>query len=721
MKPANIHEDPAFQAMTLDILSNVLDRADKPGELGNYLAEEIRELTGARCVLFIQGQEPALGGRFRVIGMNPPRSLAWAESAAAHHFYDMIQPFPGAQLWCAKEPSKVSEFLRQKGYELSLTIPLQVGAFRMGMMLILGLPDERHVTSVLYLLNNLSTIVALVVRNSFLYEKQEQIIRERTLDLQKAYERLQLKLIERERAENIMRARLRLLEFANTHSMDEFLTATLDEIENMTGSMIGFYHFLESDQRTLTLQNWSSNTLKNMCTAEGKGSHYDIARAGVWVDCVHERRPVIHNDYASLTHRQGMPEGHAAVVRELVVPIFRGDLIKAIIGVGNKANDYDDGDIEVVSQLGDLSWDIAERKLMEEEIKNSREQYRTLIHSVPIGVISVDRNFLITEWNAMARSITGLTREDCLGKSYFEILEVLELKDCRLLSEVLKNQVLVGPIEYVLKNKSGASIPVRCLGAPFLDHMGQTAGGIKTIQDISEIKSLENERYLFMSMLAHDMKSPLVSIQGFAKRLLKKVSLSQTEQLNDYLEIISREAGKLEGLIKEFLEFSRLRSGQFSLDSSATNLKLVILQIIDTLSPRFSKEEIKIETQFGDDFPILELDSSRMRRVFINLIENALKHSPAKSTITISTLASSSDIIIKITDRGYGISPEDIPNIFEPFYRGLQAKPYHGYGLGLAAVSAIVKAHGGKVFASSQIGQGSCFTVALPRSLILKN
>jgi GAF domain-containing protein len=149
--------------------------------------------------------------------------------------------------------------------------------------------------------------------------------------------------IERKRAESIMQARLRLLEFANSHSMDELLTATLDEIEALTGSTIGFYHFIESDQKTLSLQNWSTNTLKTMCTAEGKGSHYSLVQAGVWVDCVYERHPVIHNDYASLPHRKGMPDGDVPVVRELVVPIVRGNLIKAIIGVGNKPTQYRDG------------------------------------------------------------------------------------------------------------------------------------------------------------------------------------------------------------------------------------------------------------------------------------------------------------------------------------------------------------------------------------------
>ncbi len=198
--------------------------------------------------------------------------------------------------------------------------------------------------------------------------------------------------IERRRVENIMQARLRLLEFAGSHSMDELLTATLDEIEALTGSAIGFYHFVESDQETLSLQSWSTNTLKNMCTAEGKGSHYDIDQAGAWVDCVHERRPVIHNDYDSLPHRKGMPEGHAPVIREVVVPIYRGTQIRAIIGVGNKSANYVPSDIEIVSQLGDLSWDITERKRAEEALYEAQLVFRTLVENSPDIIARYDRD-----------------------------------------------------------------------------------------------------------------------------------------------------------------------------------------------------------------------------------------------------------------------------------------------------------------------------------------
>ncbi|MFH1114158.1 MAG: PAS domain S-box protein [Pseudomonadota bacterium] len=184
--------------------------------------------------------------------------------------------------------------------------------------------------------------------------------------------------MERKRAENIMLARFRLVEYSDSHSLDEFLQETLDELEALTGSSIGFYHFVESDQKTLSLRAWSTRTLREMCTAEGKGLHYDIDQAGVWVDCVHERRPVIHNDYKALPHRRGMPVGHAEVIRELVVPVFRGDRLVAILGVGNKPSDYSARDIDTVSCLADLAWDIAERKRAEEALRASEERFRTV-------------------------------------------------------------------------------------------------------------------------------------------------------------------------------------------------------------------------------------------------------------------------------------------------------------------------------------------------------
>jgi two-component system, cell cycle sensor histidine kinase and response regulator CckA len=172
---------------------------------------------------------------------------------------------------------------------------------------------------------------------------------------------------ERVRTRRVLEARLRLLEFAAAHTPDELLVATLDECEALTDSRAGFYHFLLPDQRTLALQAWSTRSALGSCKAEGRVRHCDVADAGVWADCVRQRRPVIHNDYAALPHRKGLPEGHATVGRVLAVPVVRADRIVAILGVGNKATPYGDSDVEITTLLADVAWDIAERQRAETE------------------------------------------------------------------------------------------------------------------------------------------------------------------------------------------------------------------------------------------------------------------------------------------------------------------------------------------------------------------
>jgi PAS domain S-box-containing protein len=176
-------------------------------------------------------------------------------------------------------------------------------------------------------------------------------------------------ITERRLDEEAVRARLRIAEASATKASEELMRMTLDEIEALTGSEIGFYHFLMDDQETLALQTWSSNTLESTCSAEGRSQHYPVSQAGVWGDCVRERAPVVHNDYASLPHRKGLPQGHTPVIRELVLPIIRGDRIVAVLGVGNKSVDYNEKDVEVAALLADFSWEIVERKRTEEEVE----------------------------------------------------------------------------------------------------------------------------------------------------------------------------------------------------------------------------------------------------------------------------------------------------------------------------------------------------------------
>jgi PAS domain S-box-containing protein len=299
---------------------------------------------------------------------------------------------------------------------------------------------------------------------------------------------------ERKRTENIMQARLRLLEFAGSHSMSEFLMKTLDEIESLTASSMSFYQFLEPDQRTIRLQgNWSKNTLRQ-CAAPGKGSHYDISEAGVWADCIRERRPVMHNDYASLPSGKGMPDGHPQLVRELVVPIFRGTLIEAVVAVGNKPTDYSEDDIEMVSQLGDLSLDITKRKRAEEALRNSEERLAALFRVAPVCIAIHGPDGRLLHLNTAARELLGISGGEAIGKGLADpawrflredgsSMPVEEFPAARVLRRrtPVTNQT-VGVL------RAGREDPVWCLvnALPRYEEDGSIVEAIVTFMDITE-------------------------------------------------------------------------------------------------------------------------------------------------------------------------------------------------------------------------------------------
>ncbi|HEX9023864.1 MAG TPA: PAS domain S-box protein, partial [Geobacteraceae bacterium] len=312
----------------------------------------------------------------------------------------------------------------------------------------------------------------------------EKRVVERTAELRRAKELLEEEIIARNRTERVITARLRLLELAATQSLEGLLEATVNEAEALTGSSIGFFHFLEADQETLTLQNWSTRTKGEFCKAEGQGLHYDISLAGVWTDCIHERRPVIHNDYASLAHRRGMPPDHAEVVRELVLPVFRGDSIVAIIGVGNKPLDYTNEDVEAITFLTDIAWDIAERKQAEEALLLSQ----FCIDKAGIGIYQSDETGAIFSVNEHACNSLGYSREELCRLTVFDIDPVITREKMLQLNEILDERQ-TATFHTTHRRRDGSTFPVE-ITANHLDFQGKRYG-ISFVKDITERREAE--------------------------------------------------------------------------------------------------------------------------------------------------------------------------------------------------------------------------------------
>ncbi len=236
------------------------------------------------------------------------------------------------------------------------------------------------------------------------------------------------------RVQRLIQARLTLLEYATNHRLEELLSKALDEAGALTDSPIGFYHFVDDDQKRITLQQWSTRTLKEFCRTGEAGRHYDIDRAGIWMECFHRRKPVVHNDYASHPLKKGLPEGHAEVLRELVVPIIRRDKVVAILGLGNKSSDYTEKEVESISYLADVTWHIVEQKRAQEALLQSETLFRNLFeHHSAIKLIIDPDNGAIIDANQAAERYYGWSKEQ---------LRQMRIQDINTLSgEELKQEI----------------------------------------------------------------------------------------------------------------------------------------------------------------------------------------------------------------------------------------------------------------------------------------
>ena len=489
---------------------------------------------------------------------------------------------------------------------------------------------------------------------------------------------IRMDINKRKKLENIMQARLRLLEFAASHPVDEILIAVLDEIEALTESSIGFYHFLEPDQKTLSLRSWSTNTLQTMCKAEGKGSHYDISRAGVWVDCIHERRPVIHNDYAALPHRKGMPPGHAPVIREAVVPIFRAGMIKAIIGVGNKTNLYNDEDISIISTLGDLSWDIVDVKLSEKRLRESCTLFREKHEPVPIGeealdpffismkktwektfnalpdpIVILNANYEIVRSNSAMAVLVGMAPSDIIGKKCFEIVHCLPYppENCPHTCTLLDGKVH----SFEIFEKHFDSW-LNFTTVPFSDKNGNTLFSVHIIKDVTQQKrdreqltaALSDKEMLFRE-LQHRVKNSLNLISSL-------INLEKDRRTDrDSITLLDNLQGRILSLASLYEALSQTG------DVSKVDLDVYIKGVLKSIGTSIVYDSNVIVIQERLQHVSVDVKKAMAWGLIVNeFVTNALKHAFPDSRpgeVLVELQETEGIIDLSVVDNGQGPDP----------------------------------------------------------------
>ncbi|MBN2403535.1 MAG: PAS domain S-box protein [Spirochaetes bacterium] len=542
---------------------------------------------------------------------------------------------------------------------------------------------------------------------------------------------------DRKRMEDALTFLVKLNEILFDSGVEEIMQLGLDKCESLTESSIGYFHFVNADQETITLKTWSNNT-KTLCKISEKASHYPISEAGVWADCIREKKPVIHNDYSAILAKKGLPHGHVPVTRDLAVPVFSKNNIAAVVGVGNKPEDYNERDIYLLSVIAENTWSAIARKRALEALEESEERYRKLMESMSDFTYSAklfEDGSVETEYiSGDLFSATGYTAEElnAFSDGYQHIVDKEDIKAVSDIMPVLLSNKSAA-VEYRIYNKNGAARWFRDYIRPVYDdkekRVTHLIGGIQDITDKKKVeeKLIEAKREAerdsvsksaFLANISHEIRTPLNAVIGLSELL--RASVTDKKQ-QSYLMTINTAGKSLLTLINDILDLSKIEVGIMELNPVPVNLLRFLEEIESIFKIKVLEKSIDFKIITDEELPaILMLDESRLRQVMLNIVGNAIKFT-GKGNVVVKVEKEAMheggnriDLMIAVEDTGIGIKREDMKSIFEAFKQSENiGREFGGTGLGLSISKRLVEMMNGEIHVMSIPGAGSIFIIML--------
>ena len=355
------------------------------------------------------------------------------------------------------------------------------------------------------------------------------------------------------------------------------------------------------------------------------------------------------------------------------------------------------------------------REIQSDSVAHRRENVfiRSVLNNIDLMVSVLDTQGRIILFNRACEDLTGYKAGEVLNKKFWDIfIREDELDDIKnIFSRLTAGQFPVRHENYWI-TRDGSQNLISWTNMALFNNSNMVEYIIATGIDVTNTRELEEERKNFIHMIAHDMRSPIVSIRLFVNRMLKIRDTIEREKLFYYLELIRNESARMLDLINEFLDFSLHREDRLVLDVHPISVTNLLEEVTQTYSP--IAEEKGLVLKFYNSYPGSVLgDYDRLYRVFTNLLDNAIKYAAQKIDITVDIEDNS--FSVSIHDDGSGITPQNMDTVFEPYSTAVQHdKRTGGYGIGLAYVKAIVEEHEGRIEVSSSPASGTNFTVYLP-------
>ncbi len=353
------------------------------------------------------------------------------------------------------------------------------------------------------------------------------------------------------------------------------------------------------------------------------------------------------------------------------------------------------------------------------QVNREKQRLGALLDSAADGILILGPDHIIERCNPAFARLLGEGIDQIQGQLYEDVVRWLHLEQGTTLEKAESggwpltahaNLYVEGDIE----RPSGIPLPVGITYAPLLSPKGKLLNIIASVRDITHFREAEELKSTFISVISHELKTPVALIKGYAGTLRRDDVAWDDEIVHDSLEVIEEEADRLTLLIENLLDASRLQTGGLELKRTDVAMEPFAERFAERFRMQTTKHTIVVD--FPPNFPAVKADEDRMGQVFLNLLSNAVKYSPEGGEIRITGQIRADQVIICVQDEGPGIAPGDIPHIFDRFYRSEEAsRTTKGAGLGLYLTRAIVQAHGGRIWVDPRPGVGARVCFSLPR------